>query len=179
MSDSKLRSLGSLGSKAKQVVANIAKFFLQTHCRSDGGKPQYGVQDSEGADGHGRSEVTKAFRQGTLQASRWLWSDCYKEQDTGVLHCSPTVTDSQNKTYKKKYGNIKRNINATHIAKQSKLHEKKKEIKKRKKKVTLSGIELMTTRFQKLHITSRLISADLLQCSQIMQIPINTLFSQI
>ena len=33
----------------------------------------------------------------------------------------------------------------------------------------------MTTRFQKLHITSRLISAYLLQCSQI---PINTLFRQ-
>ena len=33
----------------------------------------------------------------------------------------------------------------------------------------------MTTRFQKLHITSRLISAYLLQCSQI---PINTLFCQ-
>ena len=47
--------------------------------------------------------------------------------------------------------------------------------KKRKKNVTLSGVELMTTRFQKLHITSRLISAYLLQCSQI---PINTLFCQ-
>ena len=34
----------------------------------------------------------------------------------------------------------------------------------------------MTTRFQKLHITSRLISAYLLQCSQI---PINTLFCQL
>ena len=33
----------------------------------------------------------------------------------------------------------------------------------------------MTTRFQKLHITSRLISANLLQCSQI---PIKTLFYQ-
>ena len=33
----------------------------------------------------------------------------------------------------------------------------------------------MTTTFQKLHITSRLISAYLLQCSQI---PINTLFCQ-
>ena len=33
----------------------------------------------------------------------------------------------------------------------------------------------MTTRFQKIHITSRLISAYLLQCSQI---PINTLFCQ-
>ena len=33
----------------------------------------------------------------------------------------------------------------------------------------------MTTRFQKLHITSPLISAYLLQCSQI---PINTLFCQ-
>ena len=33
----------------------------------------------------------------------------------------------------------------------------------------------MTTRFQKLHITSRLISAYLLQCSKI---PINTLFCQ-
>ena len=29
MSDSKLQSLGSLGSKAKQVVANVAKYFLQ------------------------------------------------------------------------------------------------------------------------------------------------------
>ena len=33
----------------------------------------------------------------------------------------------------------------------------------------------MTTKFQKLHITSRLISVYLLQCSQI---PINTLFCQ-
>ena len=33
----------------------------------------------------------------------------------------------------------------------------------------------MTTRFQKLHITSRLISAYLLQCSQI---PIDTWFCQ-
>ena len=29
MSDSKLQSLGSLGSKAKQIVANVAKNFLQ------------------------------------------------------------------------------------------------------------------------------------------------------
>ena len=69
---------------------------------------------------------------------------------------------------------IKKNINAKHIAKQSKLHEKKKQIKK-EKNVTPSGVELMTTRFQKLHFTSRLISAYLLQCSQI---PINTLFCQ-
>ena len=69
----------------------------------------------------------------------------------------------------------KRNIDGKHIAKQSKLHEKKKQIKKRKKSVSLSGDELMTTRFQKIHITSRLISAYLLQCSQI---PINTLFCQ-
>ena len=47
--------------------------------------------------------------------------------------------------------------------------------KKEKKTVSLSGVELMITRFQNLHITSRLISANLLQCSQI---PINTLFCQ-
>ena len=29
MLDSKLQSLGSLGSKAKQIVANVAKYFLQ------------------------------------------------------------------------------------------------------------------------------------------------------
>ena len=29
MSDSKLQSLGPLGSKAKQIVANVAKYFLQ------------------------------------------------------------------------------------------------------------------------------------------------------
>ena len=29
MSDSKLQSLGSLGSKAKQIVAKVAKYFLQ------------------------------------------------------------------------------------------------------------------------------------------------------
>ena len=29
MSDSKLQSLGSLGSKAKQIAANVAKEFLQ------------------------------------------------------------------------------------------------------------------------------------------------------
>ena len=44
-----------------------------------------------------------------------------------------------------------------------------------KKNVTLSGVELMITRFQKLYITSWLISAYLLLCSQI---PINTLFCQ-
>ena len=41
----------------------------------------------------------------------------------------------------------------------------KKNRLKTKKTVTLSGLELMTTRFQNLHITSRLI-------------PINTLFCQ-
>ena len=53
----------------------------------------------------------------------------------------------------------------------------RKRLKKleRKKPVTLSGVELMTTRFQKPHITSWLISAYLLQCSQI---PIKTLFCQ-
>ena len=75
---------------------------------------------------------------------------------------------------KKEIMEIKRNINAKHIAKQSKLHEKK-QVKKRKITVTLSGVELMTTRFQKLHISSRLIAAYFLQCSQI---PINALFCQ-
>ena len=42
---------------------------------------------------------------------------------------------------------------------------KKKRLKKKgKKTLTLSGVELMTTRLQKLRITSRLISAYLLQC---------------
>ena len=62
----------------------------------------------------------------------------------------------------------KRNINAKHIAKQSKLREKKNRLKKGKKNATLSRVELMTTRFQKLQITSRLISAYLLKCSQIL-----------
>ena len=48
---------------------------------------------------------------------------------------------------------------------------KNKQFKKRKITVTLSVVELMTTRFQKLHITSRLIA----ECSQI---PINALFCQ-
>ena len=43
------------------------------------------------------------------------------------------------------------------------------------KNVTFSGVELMTTWSQKLHITSRLISVYLLQRSQI---PINTLLCQ-
>ena len=45
---------------------------------------------------------------------------------------------------------IKKEISVQNKAKQSKLHEmkKKKQIKNGKKNITLSGIELMTTRFQ-------------------------------
>ena len=53
--------------------------------------------------------------------------------------------------------------------------KKKNRLKKEKKTDTLSEVKLMTTRLQKLHITSRLISAYLLHCSQT---PINTLFYQ-
>ena len=77
---------------------------------------------------------------------------------------------------KKEITEIKRETSMQNI-KQNKVNymKKKNRLKKGKKTVTLSGVELMTTRFQKLHITSRLISAYLLQCSQI---PINTLFCQ-
>ena len=75
---------------------------------------------------------------------------------------------------KKEIMEIKKETSMKYIyTKQSKLHEKK-QIKKGKKNVTLSGVALMTTRFQKLHITSRLISAYSFKRSQI---PIKTLYS--
>ena len=100
MSDSKLQSLGSLGSKAKQIVANVAKNFLQESKKET--PPAFYTRQTVEATGVSRTtvfkirteqmdtgvltpEVTKTFRQGTLQASRLLWSDCYKEQDAGVL----------------------------------------------------------------------------------------------
>ena len=55
--------------------------------------------------------------------------------------------------------------------------KKKNRLKKRKKIVTFTGVDLMTTRFQKLHITSQLISAYFLQCSQIPFCQFNSLFA--
>ena len=76
---------------------------------------------------------------------------------------------------KKKIMEIKKkNINAN-INQNKVNYMKTKTGLKKEKTVTLSGVEFMTTRFQKLHMTSRLISAYLLQHSQI---PINTLFCQ-
>ena len=83
MSDSKLQSLGSLGLKAKQIVAYVAKYFLQGSKKET--SPASYIRRTVEATGVSSTTVfkirkeqmdtgvlrsPKRFRQGTLQASR-------------------------------------------------------------------------------------------------------------
>ena len=57
MSDSKLQSLCSLGSKAKQIVANVAKYFLQESKKET--SPASYIRRTEEATGVSRTTVFK------------------------------------------------------------------------------------------------------------------------
>ena len=69
MSDSKLQSLGSLGSKAKQILANVAKYFLQESKKET--SPASYIGRTVEATGVGRTTVFKIRKE---------------QMDTGVLN---------------------------------------------------------------------------------------------
>ena len=68
MSDSKLQSIGSLGSKAKQIVANVAKYFLQESKKET--SPASHIRRTVEATGLSRTTVFKIRKE---------------QMDTGVL----------------------------------------------------------------------------------------------
>ena len=105
MSDSKLQSLGSLGSKAKQIVANIAKYFLQESKKET--SPASYIRRTIEATGVSRTTVLKIREEqmdtGVLRTPKRSGRGPYKpvdDFDQTVIRnkIQPTVTDSQKST---------------------------------------------------------------------------------